>query len=695
MSYESQTTLAELLDGKNPEQQDGIQTINGPTMIVAGAGSGKTTVLIHRTANMLVQGINPSNIMIITFTNKAASELKDRLRAKVGEKADYVMVGTFHSTFKETILKKYKEHTFWKEYGIDLNQFNILDSKDSDKLYKEAFDMLPVNVRRLIDDGQHTLSDLTSEIAAKRAVGMDYDDYFKQIAPSDQKFEFKQSVFFLWRNYKNLCIEQNGMDFDEILVSCNKFLASDPKVSLELASKHKYIMIDEYQDTNGVQMSITDAIAQHHNNICVVGDEKQSIYAFRGSDIRVILGFEQRYSNTKKISMHRNYRSQQNVITVSNAVANAMGERLTDGQLKTMNSLKPSPIKLVEFDTIYSEAENIVKSVQSDLSRGVAGKDIAVIYRNKVLKNEIEKQLVNKKVPYILIGDTSFYQRAEVKDAIAMVRFIFREWDSMAGLRVLAATNFGISDKSARISMRDEKKPVHQYVVDKSYTTRANGQPTAAGRKARVFLDVLNNIKAVQELGCRASDLKEYLSDAWDIFLKPKLSNSAKKSANKDTSTNFDGKIDNVKQLFEQFCDHYNESYDIDKVIDDLTLMVEQPPEMDREKKAKIQLMTIHASKGLEFKNVYIIGVDSATLPGGDITKMPQHDIEESRRLLYVAMTRAEDRLVMTYSKMRYQYGEPIDTEMSPFLKEIEIEKLPIELVKVNGTPRNSYGRSY
>jgi DNA helicase-2/ATP-dependent DNA helicase PcrA len=694
MNDSPQSSLSELLDGKNPEQQDGIKSLNGPTMIVAGAGSGKTTVLINRTANMLINGINPSNIMIITFTNKAASELKDRLREKVGEKADYVMVGTFHSTFKDTILKQFKDHQFWKEYGIDLNQFNILDSKDSDKLYKEAFDMLPVNVRQFVEDGQHTLSHLTSSIAEKRAVGMDYDDYFKQIAPSDSDFTFKQSVFFLWRNYKNLCIEQDGMDFDEILVSCNKFLASDPKVSISLASKYKYIMIDEYQDTNGVQMSITDAIAQHHNNICVVGDEKQSIYAFRGSDIKIILGFEQRYLDTKKISMHRNYRSQSNIISVSNAVANAMKERLTDGQLTPMNELQPSPVKLVQFTNTYSEAENIVKSVQKDLSKGVSGKNIAIIYRNKILKNEIEKQLVSKKVPYTLIGDTSFFQRSEVKDAIAMVRFLFRHWDSMAGLRVLSATNFGISDKAARTAMRDNKKPVYQYLVDKSVSTRGNGQPTAAARKATVFLNVLNNVKAAQELGCRSKDLKEYLSDAWDIFLKPKMSNQAKKSANKEAASNLDGKIENVKQLFEQFCDSYDSSYNIDKVIDDLTLMVEQTPEMDRERHAKIQLMTIHASKGLEFKNVYIIGVDSATLPGGDIEKMSASDIEESRRLLYVAMTRAEDKLTMTYSKVRFQYGEAINTEMSPFLSEININKLPIEHILADNTS-TSYNRSY
>jgi len=683
MENESNNKLAQLLEGKNPAQQQAITATNGPVMIVAGAGSGKTTVLINRTANLLNSGVSPSGIMLITFTNKAASEIKDRLRENVGEKADFINVGTFHSMFIEQILKKYKEHDFFKEYGVDMERFSIIDDKDSEKLYKDAFDMLPTSIRQEIDGGDYSMSDLTSEISKNKAMGMDNRDYMRTIAPKDKKFKFKQAASLLWNGYKELCVDLDGFDFDDILVVCNKLLESDKKVAIELASKFKYIMVDEYQDTNGVQMSVTDSIAMHHNNICVVGDEKQSIYAFRGSDIRVILGFEKRYRDVQKINMAMNYRSQKNIITVSNAVADAMGERLTDGQLESMSKIQESTVKLVKFGDDTTEAVNIVKAVQRDLAKGIPGKEIAIIYRNKALKTEIENQLVSKQVPYQLIGDTSFYQKTEVKDAIAMIRFAFRPWDSMAGLRLLGCTNFGVSDKGARDAMKSEKLPVYQYLCQKAQTKLASGAPSAVGKKASAFLNITDSLKRLQQAGTNPDTLKEFLAETWDTFLRPKLMSSAKKSANKDAAANLDGKVERVHQIFTQFADSYWENGDIDKVIDDLVLRVEATPEMDRDRFAKIQMMTIHSSKGLEFSNVYLVGMDKQTLPGKDFSELPENEIEESRRLAYVGMTRCKDQLVMCYSEKRRQHGQYIETDISPYLEEVMQRTDELKIIEV------------
>tara|TARA_B100001245_G_scaffold236697_1_gene230183 strand:- start:39156 stop:41258 length:2103 start_codon:yes stop_codon:yes gene_type:complete len=698
MEIDNNDKLAALLEGKNPAQQEAIKSTNGPVMIVAGAGSGKTTVLINRTANLLNSGVSPSGLMLITFTNKAASEIKDRLRESVGEKADYITVGTFHSIFIEHILKKYKDHDFFKEYGVDMERFSIIDDKDSEKLYKDAFEMLHVSIRQEVESGQYNMSNLTAEISKRKAMGMDNSDYIRTISPKDKDFKIKQAASLLWNGYKELCVDIDGFDFDDILVVCNKLLESDKKVAIELSSKFKYIMVDEYQDTNGVQKNVTDAIAMHHKNICVVGDEKQSIYAFRGSDIRVILGFEKRYSNVKKINMAMNYRSQSNIISVSNAVADAMSERLTDGQLKSMSNIDANAVKLVKFGDDSTEAYNIVRAVQRDLSKGIPGKEIAIIYRNKALKTEIENQLVANQVPYQLIGDTSFYQKAEVKDAISLLRFVFRPWDSMAGLRLLGCTNFGVSGKGARDAMKSKKLPVYQYLCEKAKSTVSSGAPSAVGRKATAFLSVIDSIKRLQDAGGNPEILREFLTDAWDTFLRPKMMTSAKKSANKDAAANMDAKVERVGQIFTQFADAYLESGDIDKVIDDLVLRVEATPEMDRDRHAKIQLMTIHASKGLEFTNVYLIGMDKQTLPGKDFSELPESEVEESRRLAYVGITRCKSQLVMSYSERRRQHGQYIETDISPYLEEIMDRTDDLQVINVPSSfanRKNTYEHSY
>jgi DNA helicase-2/ATP-dependent DNA helicase PcrA len=690
--------LDELLKGKNPSQKLAISTLNGPVMIVAGAGSGKTTVLINRTANLLNHGVNPSNIMLVTFTNKAASEIKERLRESVGEKADFVNVGTFHSLFIEHILKKYKEHPYFTEYGVDMERFSIIDDKDGDKLYKEAFEMLPISIRQDVEGGAYTMSDMVSEISKSKSKGMAAEDYFRTVAPNDKKFQLKQATALLWRNYKDLCVDLDGFDFDDILVVCNKLIESDPKVSIELGSKFKYVMVDEYQDTNLVQMSVTDGIAKHHNNICVVGDEKQSIYAFRGSDISVILGFQERYNNVSKINMNINYRSSIDILDVANWSARCMRKRtlLTEGIMVKPEALpepekeKPIPVKVVTFNDQVSEAINLSKSIKRDLRSGVPGKEIAIIYRNKALKNEIEKQFVSEEIPYQLIGDTSFFQRAEVKDAVALLRLIFRPWDSMAGLRVLGVTNFGVSGKGARDAMKSEKMPVYQYLCKKSLSVRQSGEPSAVGKKASVFLKVIDSVKRLQEAGCHPETLREFLADTWDTFLRPKLMASAKKSANKEASANMEGKVENVYQIFSQFAGAYLESGDIDKVIDDIILRVEAPPEMDKERNAKIQFMTIHACKGLEFKKVYLIGMDLQTLPGKPFTELKDEDIDESRRLFYVATTRAINELVITYCKKRMQHGQYITTDISPYLQEITDKSDRLEMIDVESSYSNN-----
>lgn len=677
-------TLSEILEGKNPEQQQGISTIEGPILITASAGSGKTTVLIDRISHMLIKDISPSNIFVITFTNKAANEIKERLRDAVGEKADYVAIGTFHSMYREHVLMKYSDHQFFIDLGLDMSSVVILDDKDSDKVYKEAFEMLPLKVRENIDSGHISMSQLYNNISLAKAKGYDVEDYVRTFSPTDKEFESKEATAMLWHEYRELCLEHNQIDFDDMLVLSHKFLEANPSVAMELSSRFKYIMVDEYQDTNPVQMLITDAIATNHNNICVVGDEKQSIYGWRGSDIQVILNFKQRYQDAKIISMFRNYRSERNIINCANAVAAAMNEKLTDGQLEVPDSKQSNEtIKYVKFPDVETEASYLTKAIKRDLERGIPGSEIAVIYRNKNIKNELEKTLVNQQIPYELIGDTSFFQRKEVKDAVAMLRFIFQPWDSQAGLRLLDATNFGVSSMSARKAMRNEKLPVYQYLLNKSNETKSNGTPTKAAEKSAVFINLMERIKSVQELGADHEVLGEYLQKFWDLYLKSKHQMAAKKSTSAEAKSSFDLKILNVEEVLKQFTVQYSQHYDIKKSIDEMVLMISNTPEIDSERHKKVQLLTIHASKGLEFDRLYMIGVDNESFLGtsGNITMSEK---EESRRLFYVGITRAKSKAVFTRADQRMQFGETIllsDLEFVDEIKEREAQ-LGVKLIE-------------
>lgn len=675
MSNSTQKTLADLLEGKNPEQQEAISTLHGPMLLTASAGSGKTTVLINRIAHLIIKEVSPTNQLVITFTNKAANEIKERLRDAVGEKADYVNVGTFHSMFREHVLSKYAEHDFFRDLGLDMTQIVILDQKDSDKVYNEAFELLPLTVRQAVDDGKFSMSTLANNISLSKAKGYDVEDYIQTFGAKDRDFSEKEATALLWRNYRELCYENNQIDFDDMLVLSHKFLDANPSVGIELSSRFKYVMIDEYQDTNPVQMLITDAIARHHNNICVVGDEKQSIYGWRGSDIQVILNFQERYNNAKIISMFRNYRSERNIINAANAVAKAMGEKLTDGQLEVPeNKTGTTPIKYAKFPDSDTEASFLVKAIKRDLSQGIPGSEIAVIYRNKSVKNDLEKQLVSEQVPYTLIGDTSFFQRKEVRDTVAMIRFMFQPWDSQAGLRFLDATNFGISSASARKAMKTEKLPVYQYLIQKSEETRANGTPTKAAEKSSAMLNVMDRIRSVQELGADHKVIVDYVKSFWDLYMKGKHQLAAKKSTNAEAKTSYDNKLANVDEVIKQFGEQYAEHYDIQKTIHEMTLMVSNTPELDSEKHKKVQLLTIHASKGLEYQNVYMMGVDNESFIGTN-QNIPEPELEEARRLFYVAITRAKEKVVFTRPHTRMQYGEMLALSDLTFVDEMRREQ--------------------
>lgn len=435
-------------------------------------------------------------------------------------------------------------------------------------------------------------------------------------------------------------------------------------------------MLDEYQDTNPVQMMVMDAIAKHHQNIFVVGDEKQSIYGFRSADIEVILSFKQRYPDAKQIDMTRNYRSVPGVISAANACASAMSQKLSDGQLTSMKEEVGEKPVIVEFPTSEAEADIVCKAIARDLRQGIPGKEIAILYRKRSLKNEIERELIEADLPFELIGDISFYQKAEVKDALALIRFVFRPWDSMGVLRTVRTTSLGLSEKAVKDAIYTRSMTGIGFLKEQSEKRlKAKkkgelGQYTKAAKMIKPLLDLAEAIRESAECGDDPEFIKDNLARLWELYIRPGMIKSAKRASNGDGIEGAEAKADNVAFLIERFSKGIEQGKTPDTVLEELSLMAEMvTTQMDRDADQKVKLMTIHAAKGLEFDNVYMIGMDEDAL-GADNTDNPS-ELEEARRITYVGCTRAKRKLSMTYSRQRYEHGAIKLVERSAFLSEI------------------------
>lgn len=681
---EVETQLAELNKELNPAQRRGAETTDGPLMVIASAGSGKTKMLIHRVASLLVKGVPATNIMVVTFTNEASNTIKNRLEEMIGDNGQYVAAGTFHKIIMGNVLQAYPESQYLAKLGINVQELSILDDKESGSLLKESIGELPDHDLQYLEEKEIGTDYFEKTMSEERAKGNDVYDFFTSIIPGGSNEQPMRIVANVWRKYNEKCRVMKGIDFDDILLVADKLLKHEKNIAEDLSRRFKYIMLDEYQDTNPVQMSIMDSIAKYHRNICVVGDEKQSIYRFRGADINVILTFMKRYPDAKQVIMNQNYRSFSPVILVANAIANSMKQKLSDGQMIAERKVDEDPeiikkrrqnnYSIIEFNDEQSEAKTITKAIIRDISSGVKPNEIAVLYRNRALKNAIERQLVDHNVKYRLVGDTSFYQKAEVKDVIAMIRFIFNPWDSVAALRVLKASTLPISADSARRSMQDDGINAHEFLKKQSQrrlTAKKKGETEApfseAAKKVRPFLNLCKMMRESANYQDSAQYIRDILGEIWDIYLRP---NIEKKDKN-DSEKTSDVRTENVKHILKKVQESLEAGKSMTEIIEDLSFMIDNQGENSRDKENEINLMTLHASKGLEFDNTYIIGHDSITTHGEN---QDENEIEESRRLTYVGCTRAKKKLALSYSLERMQYGQTIYPEKSPFVVEIESE---------------------
>ncbi|MBB4861375.1 DNA helicase-2/ATP-dependent DNA helicase PcrA [Pseudomonas nitritireducens] len=691
---------AYLLSDLNPEQYEAATTIEGAVLNLAPPGGGKTKTMTSRAANMLLSGILPSNLLMMTFTNEGAAELKTRLENMVGPNAQHITAGTFHSIIFRHILQNYADHEYLKSIDLNMAECVILDDKESKTLFDEAIKSLDETSQELLKESDWAKR-IPKEMAAARAHGKDVER-FKQdmLGNGDENEMLYRITVDVWRAYTKLCRDAGGIDFDDILVVAKNLLQKDPNVSFELAQKWKYIMLDEYQDTNPVQMKIVDEIAQHHGNLYAVGDDKQSIYGFRGSDIEVIMGFIRRYPHAKLIEMNRNYRSTPNILAAANALAACMTRKLGEGFMvpgdeKRWRDTQGQEVAMVSFERQQDEAEVVVAAIKRDIARGQKPKDIAILYRSRTCKDDIEKELVKQGVEYRISGDISFFQRAEVKNVVALLRTTYRPWDSMAVLRVLDNTSFGVSGMAAKKAMKpkagEKGRTAMAYLEECATKVRADKTPTAVAEKVGPFIKSMRSIRQLAALGEDVEYLRGAFERLWQYYMLPNLKRAASKDDDAIDSA-VESRMLNVQHLLDRFYGEVEKGRKPEDILDELSLLGEATRDNSANPDESIQLMTMHASKGKEFPHVYVVGFDRDSTPGEEPS---EEDMEEERRIAFVGITRAMEKLVMTYPKLKYKHGGEVKTTASPWAIEIaEGTGKPIQNWRRPAPKRESSGPS-
>ena len=642
----------DLMQGLNEPQQRAVACLQGPLLIVAGAGSGKTRVLTFRIANLLEHGVPPYRILAITFTNKAAREMRERVDALIGDAAQDVWLSTFHS-FCARFLRMELEH-----YGRYAKNFVIYDAADSKGLIRECLKELNIDekhtapgaVQAHISDAKNRLLD----VAAFTAQATDF---------------FAEQVAKIYALYQSKLQENNALDFDDLLMLTVELLTKNEELRTKYQKKFQYILVDEYQDTNGAQYAITKLLAAEHRNICVVGDADQSIYGWRGADMRNIMNFEKDYPKATVILLEQNYRSTKNIL----AAANAVIENNLTRKKKELWTDNPTGdrITIYEGATEKNEASYIVREVERlHTMFHVKYGDIAVLYRTNAQSRNIEEAFYATGVPYAMVGSVRFYDRREIKDIIAYLRVIYNPRDTLSLLRIINVPRRGLGPTSiARMMETAEEYRISLFEV----ITDAQLLSMIPKLSAKVKL-ALEEFAAMVftfmgQLGTRP--IHEIVEDVIETSGYAAALEEEKKEDNRDRLENLREFISVAKNFDDGAAEGENGLADFLAQIA-LISDVDQTEQSD----GTVTLMTFHAAKGLEFPAVFMAGMEEGLFPHSR-TLLDDTEIEEERRTCYVGITRAERRLYLTYARQRTIYGRTEMSRPSRFLAEI-----PEELVE-------------
>ena len=628
---------------------------NGPIMVIAGAGSGKTRVLTYRIAYLMEMGVDPFSILSLTFTNKAAREMKSRISHIVGETASKSLwMGTFHSIFAR-ILRSESELL-----GYSSN-FTIYDTQDSDRLIATIIKELK------LDKDLYKYKNIRNRISSLKNNLVTVKAYLSNQELVQQDNESRRPMFGkVYQTYVNRCFKASAMDFDDLLLKTNELLNRFPEVLAKYQERFKYIHVDEYQDTNHSQYLIVKALADKYENLCVVGDDAQSIYGFRGANIENILSFQKDYSDSTVYRLEQNYRSTKNIVNAANSVINNNINKL-EKEVWTENE-SGEKIEINQSITDSEEGRFVSSSIFENKNNLQLNNDaFAVLYRTNAQSRSIEDALRRKNIPYQVYGGLSFYQRKEIKDILAYLRVIVNPNDEESIKRIINFPTRGIGQTTLdKLLIFANEKNISLYETLENLNSEEININSGTKNKLNEFLLLIKSFQLLNEK-LNAFEIVE------EVLKRIGIINVLKSEGTPESIS----RIENIEELIngiKDFIEGEEEVVDSKGTLSDFLEDVALASELDKdinESEKKVSLMTIHLAKGLEFNHVYIVGLEEDLFPS-PLSSTTRADLEEERRLFYVAITRAKKKVTITYAKTRYRWGKLNDCEPSRFIKEID-----------------------
>ena len=642
-----------IYDTLNNEQREAVFCTEGPLLMLAGAGSGKTRSLTHRIAYLIEEkGVAPWNILAITFTNKAAQEMRERVDALVGYGSEDIWISTFHATCSR-ILRRHIDLL-----GYDRN-FTIYDASDQKSLMKEVLKEMK------IDTKQFPERSVMSEISSAKNEYKSPLDYRNEYGSNFRN----QRIADIYEHYQKRLKENNALDFDDLLVKMVDLFQTNPDVLEHYQDRFQYIMVDEYQDTNTVQFLLVSLLAQKYRNLCVVGDDDQSIYKFRGANIYNILNFEKVFPDAQVIRLEQNYRSTQNILNAANGViANNKGRK--EKKLWTENQ-KGELVHFKQYDTEYDEADGVVSRINFLAMRGVQYKDMAILYRTNAQSRIFEEKLKQKNIPYAIVRGISFYDRKEIKDLMSYLKVVDSGMDDLSVKRIINVPKRGIGQTT--INRLQEFAILNQMsFLDAVFNADEIPEVARALAKLHKFADMIEEFREYASEH-EISELLEHILDVTQYRVELEVEGT-------DESIS---RLEDIEELFNDIA-YYEEEEENPNLRDflaekDMYTLNAGIDNLEDENN-KVLLMTLHNAKGLEFNNVFLGGMEEGVFPGfGAMMSGDESEIEEERRLCYVGITRAKERLFLSAAKRRMLRGQTQYNRRSRFIDEIPGQYLDTE----------------
>ena len=673
--------MIDFLNDLNDVQREAVINYNGPSLIIAGAGSGKTRVLTYRIAYLLNQGVTPGSILALTFTNKAAKEMKERIAQLIGEdEARRLWMGTFHAMFS-IILRREAAAT-----GYPVN-YTIYDTQDAKNVVKQIVKQLN------LDEQVYKVNDVYGRISSAKNNMITANMYANSIMYKEDAYAKREHIAEIFNRYAQQCFKAGAMDFDDILLNTNILFRNHPDILDKYQRYFRYILVDEYQDTNFSQYLIIKKLAQQRCNICVVGDDAQSIYAFRGARIENILNFRNDYPNYQIFKLEQNYRSTQNIVNAANSLIEKNKNRIQK-QIFSKNA-EGDPIRVCSIATDQEEGYMVAASIaEMKHINKYDNKDFAILYRTNAQSRIFEEALRKMNIPYKIYGGQSFYERKEIKDVLAYGRLLINPKDDEAFRRVINFPARGIGNTTiGRLEAAATRSGISLWEASINAEQLAPDIAVAARGKIHKFIEFVSGY-AEKQRTLNAYELMHQIVKATGII----------KSLQEDKSPDNISRLQNIDELLNGirlFVDENessltlsaegdsdfrsNDVVTLDQFMANVSLLTNADNEKT-EDKDKVTVMTVHQAKGLEFEVVYIVGVEENLFPSM-MSTMSDLDVEEERRLFYVALTRARKSAIISYSGFRFRWGSMTTSSPSRFIKEID----PCYLELAGNTTRLSH----